>query len=66
MKLMSVRMIDGVNARLDGLVEVAFDLYHRRRAHGSDMPKTVSPSREPQRTIPVDPPYRKHSFRGLC
>lgn len=58
MRMMGVMMIDSVGARLDGLVEVAFDFYHRRMALGSDLPKTASAVKEPRRASSIDPPFR--------
>jgi len=57
---MGVMMIDNVGARLDGLVEVAFEFYHRRMTLASDLPKTASAVKEPRKASSVDPPFRMH------
>lgn len=56
--MMGIVMIDGVGARLDGLVDVAFDFYHQRMTHSSDLPKAGSPIKEVKRTPSLDPPLR--------
>ena len=58
MKIMGVMMIDNVGARLDGLVEVAFEFYNRRMTLGSELPKTAA--KEPRKASSVDPPFRMH------
>ena len=59
MKMMGVMMIDNVGARLDGLVEVAFDFYNRRMPFGPGLSKTTSAIKEPRRASSVDPPFRR-------
>jgi hypothetical protein len=60
MKIMGVMMIDNVGARLDGLVEVAFEFYNRRMTLASELPKTASAAKEPRKASSVDPPFRMH------
>lgn len=53
---MGVLMIDSVGARLDGLVEVAFDFYYRRMTLSSGLPRSGLTLKEPKRTYSIDPP----------
>jgi hypothetical protein len=54
-------MIDNVGARLDGLVEVAFEFYNRRMTLASELPKTPSAAKEPRKASSVDPPFPPYS-----
>lgn len=58
MRMMGIMMIDGVGARLDGLVEVAYDFYYRRMTISSDVPKVGSAVKESKRASSLDPPLR--------
>jgi hypothetical protein len=61
MRMMGVLTIDNVGARLDGLVEVAYDFYYRRMTIASDLSKSALVEKEAKQEVRVDPPLGKPS-----
>ena len=55
MRMMGVLTIDSVGARLDGLVEVAYDFYYRRMTIASDLSKSSLVEKEGKQEERVDP-----------
>lgn len=55
MRMMGVLTIDSVGARLDGLVEVAYDFYYRRMTIASDLSKSSLVEKGGKQEARVDP-----------
>lgn len=55
MRMMGVLTIDNVGARLDGLVEVAYDFYYHRMTIASDLSKSALVETEAKQEARVDP-----------
>jgi hypothetical protein len=55
MRMMGVLTIDSVGARLDGLVEVAYDFYYRRMTIASDLSKSSLVEKGGKQEPRVDP-----------
>lgn len=60
MRMMGVLTIDGVGARLDDWVDVAFDFYYRRMTLASDLSKTSPVQKGVLHGRRTDPPL------GMC